>query len=177
VAYIEKDIEDMAKDTSIVPQQNLNGVSAKTLLGCVGAPSDEPYWKVRAKGGYQDIFFLTTLDKAPAFVNAMTDEAGKHGLPAENLGMYIQPIQQGRNCHVEFTMMYDPTDKKEETIVQNLFNSAGQTLINMGGFFSRPYGAWSDLAYSKCPDTVSALKKVKGILDPKGVMNPGKLCF
>ena len=47
----------------------------------------------------------------------------------------------------------------------------------MGAFFSRPYGLWSDVAYAKCPDTVRALGKVKAILDPQGIMNPGKLCF
>ena len=58
-----------------------------------------------------------------------------------------------------------------------MWGAASKALSDAGAFFSRPYGPWSDIAYAKCPDTVAALKKVKGILDPKGVMNPAKLCF
>ncbi len=177
VNYIEKDIADITTNLSISPQQTLNGISASKLLGRVNVPSEEPYWKIRNKGGYQDIFFLTTLDKAHTFIDAAKDEAKKNSVSMENIGIYIQPIQQGRNCHIEFTMMYDPSDPKEAEGVQKMFKNTSQTLMDMGGFFSRPYGIWSDMAYHKCPDTVNALKKVKGILDPKGIMNPGKLCF
>ncbi|MCP4683517.1 MAG: hypothetical protein GY864_14400, partial [Desulfobacterales bacterium] len=129
------------------------------------------------KGGCQDIFFLTTLDRAPEFVGAMNTEADKHGFAKENIGVYIQPIQHGRNVHLEFNLMYDPDDSEETEKLKGLFDSAGKTLMDKGGFFSRPYGSWANPVYAKCPDTVSVLKKVKNIFDPKGVMNPGKLCF
>ncbi len=177
VDYLEKDIADIALAKGVRPQPDLNGLSAERLMSLVNGPCKEPYWKSRSLGGFQDIFFLTTLDKAPEFVKAMEQEADKHGLARENLGIYIQPIQQGRNCHVEFTVMYDSDNKEATQSAKELFDAAGKLLIDMGGFFSRPYGPWADLAYRKCPDSVTALKKVKGILDPKGVMNPGKLCF
>ncbi len=177
VAYIEKDIGDIAEAAGVQPRQSLKGISAGQFLSLVSKPSEEPFWKNRVQGGFQDILFLTTLDKAPEFVAAMDAAAVKHGLSEENLGVYIQPIQQGRACHVEFTLMYDPVDAQQVKMVKDLFDGASKTMSDMGGFFSRPYGPWSDMAYSKCPDSVAALKKVKGILDPKGVMNPGKLCY
>jgi len=177
VDYIEKDIADIAGQTRVKSEQSIAGISAGNLLGLISKPSGDPYWKLRSRGGCEDIFFLTTLDRAPEFVKAMNDEIKKHGFPEQNLGVYIQPIQQGRNCHIEFNLMYDPKGSEEMERVERLFDSASKALMDMGGFFSRPYGQWSHLAYSKCLDTVTALKKVKGILDPKGVMNPGKLCF
>ena len=78
---------------------------------------------------------------------------------------------------MEFTLMVDPSDSAQVGTVEKMWRAASKALSDQGAFFSRPYGPWSDLAYAKCPDTVAALKKVKGILDPKGVMNPGKLCF
>ena len=49
--------------------------------------------------------------------------------------------------------------------------------MNAGAFFSRPYGALTDIAYRRDGETTSALKKVKAVLDPNNIMNPGKLCF
>ena len=177
VEYLEKDIGDLARDRGLTPQQGINGLDARHLLSLVSRPCGETYWKEGFSGGFQDIFFLTTLDRAPEFVGVMEKEAEGHGFPLENIGMYLQPIQQGRNCHVEFTLMYDPGDQEKTRVVKELLQDASKSLVDRGAFFSRPYGPWSDLAYNKAPDTVAALRKVRGILDPNGVMNPGKLCF
>jgi FAD/FMN-containing dehydrogenase len=177
VDYIEKDIGELAAAAGVSPGRRLNGVSAQTLLSILNKSSEDPYWKSRSSGGFQDIFFLTTLDRAPGFVRLMEAEAGKYGILEEGVGVYLQPIQQGRACHVEFTLGVDSTDPENAGKVEKLWHASGKALADAGAFFSRPYGPWADLAYSKCPDTVAALKKVKGILDPKGVMNPGKLCF
>ncbi|MGW8322282.1 MAG: FAD-binding oxidoreductase, partial [Thermodesulfobacteriota bacterium] len=177
VDYIEKDIGELAVATGVSPAQRLHGTSAQMCLSILNRPSEEPYWKSRSSGGFQDIFFLTTLDRAPGFVRLMEAEAGKYGILEEGVGVYLQPIQQGRACHVEFTLRVDPTDPEKAGKVERLWHASAEAMSEAGAFFSRPYGPWSDLAYSKCPDTVEALKKVKGILDPKEVMNPGKLCF
>ena len=47
----------------------------------------------------------------------------------------------------------------------------------LGGFFSRPYLAWRQTAYRRSPAAVAMQKKIKKIFDPKGILNPGKLCF
>ncbi len=177
VEYLEKDIGDLAHAKGLRPRQEMNGLDARHLLSLASRPCGETYWKEGLAGGFQDIFFLTTLDRAPEFVGVMEKEAEQHGFPIENIGMYIQPIQQGRNCHLEFTLMYDPGDQEQTRVVKELLQDASKCLVDRGGFFSRPYGPWSDLAYNKAPDTVAALRKVKDILDPNGVMNPGKLCF
>jgi FAD/FMN-containing dehydrogenase len=177
VDYIERDIGELAATAGVNPGERLNGTTAKRLLSQVAKPGEEPHWKNRTFGGFQDIFFMTTLDRAPEFVRVLESEAGKHGVSGDHLGVYVQPVQQGRACHVEFTLTLDPSDPAQAGTVEKMWRATGKALSDEGAFFSRPYGPWSDLAYAKCPDTVAALTKVKGILDPKGVMNPGKLCF
>jgi FAD/FMN-containing dehydrogenase len=46
-----------------------------------------------------------------------------------------------------------------------------------GGFFSRPYGpnTWSIFNHDSA--SVKVLNKLKKIVDPNGIMNPGKICF
>ncbi len=174
VAYQEKDLASHAQAAGVAAVREVPGCSAKRMERILASPSPEPYYKSAPKGGFRDIFFLTTLDRVPDFVAVMEAEAERFGYPAERVGTYIQPIQQGRNVHLEFTLYYDPADAEK---AGELFRSASAALSAAGAFFSRPYGPWADLAYARCPDTVAALRKVKDMLDPDGVLNRGKLCF
>jgi len=175
--YLEEDIAEIAEAFQVEPMQYVAGLSADRLVDIITKPSGDTYWKLGPTGGCQDLFFLTTLERSPDFVKLMEAEAEAQGFSKERLGTYIQPIRHGTGCHLEFNLMYDPTRPEEIEQVRALLDSAGQKCMDKGGFFSRPYGSLADRVYSKCPDTVSALRKVKDILDPQGIMNPGKLCF
>jgi len=93
------------------------------------------------------------------------------------MGIYLQPTNQGHNCHCEFNLTYDPADSREVEKVKWLVTEGAKSLMDMGGFFSRPYGPWADLAYNRDAVTKESLLKLKGIFDPNNIMNPGKLCF
>jgi FAD/FMN-containing dehydrogenase len=177
VEYCVHDIAEIAKACNVNPVEFCNGVPARKLLGLLSRPSDEPYWKIRHQGGCQDVFFLNTLDRAHEFVAEVKAACAQHAFSSGDCGVYVQPIQQGRNVHIEFNLMYNPQDTAARERVKSMYESVSASVSARGGFFSRPYGIWSDLAYPKCPDTVVALGKVKSILDPNGIMNPGKLCF
>ena len=64
--------------------------------------------------------------------------------PWERLGVYIQPLVQGRGCHVEYSLFYDESDPAETAAADKLFAGAPHKLMDGGAFFSRPYGAWAD---------------------------------
>ena len=81
------------------------------------------------------------------------------------------------NYHVEFDLFYDPSDRISKDRIKRLAVSAVQKLMDKGAFFSRPYGECTDIVMNRDAATVAALKKVKTILDPDNIMNPGKLCF
>jgi len=177
VAYQERDIGAIAQKAGVVPAREVPGVSGGELAEIIGGPSPEPYYKTRPKGAFLDLFFLTTLDRVAPFISTVKEVASRHGYPASGIGIYIQPIQHGRSCHLEFNLYYDPGDEKETEKVRGLFIDASDAVSEIGAFFSRPYGPWADLAYAKCPDTVEVLKKTKRMLDPEGILNRGKLCF
>ena len=124
-----------------------------------------------------DIFFLTTLDKVPKFIDVMNNVAAQYDYPSSDIGTYIQPMVQGTSCHCEFDLYYSPSDAGESARIRELSVRAAEALMNAGAFFSRPYGDVADLAYRRDAETTAALRKVKSIFDPNGVMNPGKLCF
>jgi FAD/FMN-containing dehydrogenase len=83
----------------------------------------------------------------------------------------------GTSCHLEFSLPYDPGDEKEVAKVKDLFARASEELSKQGAFYTRPYGIWADMAYSRNAEHTNLSKKLKGIFDPNSVLNPGKLCF
>jgi FAD/FMN-containing dehydrogenase len=177
ITYQEDDLAKIALSAGVSTTSEIAGCFAKRMDQILSSPSSEPYYKKRFKDSFADIFFLTTLDRTHEFISIMEIEAEKLAFPISEIGTYIQPIQQGRSIHLEFTIPYSSSDKKDIDRAKAFFTSASGAFSKAGAFFSRPYGIWSDLAYSRCPDTVSVLKKVKAMFDPDHVLNRGNLCF
>ena len=177
VDYQTKDMTQIAQRYGGHPVATLPGVDSRDLLQALSEPSAEPYWKLRYRGNNAEIFFLTTLDRSPQFIEIMQGVARETGFPTTSIGTYIQPIQQGRSCHVEFDLAFDPDDEMEVARTKRTFEQASKALMHKGAFFSRPYGMWAEMISNQYAENVIALRKVKRIFDPNNVMNPGKLCF
>jgi FAD/FMN-containing dehydrogenase len=171
------DIKDLAQRVGLEPVQSLGVVSAFELLKLVQMPAPEPYWKTPPGWGCQDIFFVTAFDKVSGLVAEMYNIAAAAGYPAPDMGVYIQPMVQGVNWHVEFNLFYSLGNDAETERVRKLCVDAVRKLMDKGAFFSRPYGEATGIIMNRDAATVAALKKVKAILDPDNIMNPGKLCF
>lgn len=177
VEFQEKDIKGIAQQYGLKVMSAIPGASDEQVLETILNPSREPWWKLGYKGRRQDIFFLTTLNRTPEFVATMYSLAKALSYPYSDIGIYLQPQHQGVSCHCEFSLPYDPDDRKEIAKVQELFTRASEELLKQGAFFSRPYGIWANMMYSRDAQQANLLRQVKGIFDPNNVMNPGKLCF
>ncbi len=177
VAYQKKDVLSITQKLGVEPVKSLGGVSAINLLKAVKIPSAEPYWKLRSRGACEDIFFLTIYDKLAGMIEAMNAVVDHAGHAASDMGVYIQPTVQGTSCHCEFNLFFDPDNPAERTRVKDLSATAVKTLLAGGAFFSRPYGEQARLIVNRDAAGVEALTKIKKVLDPNNILNPGKLCF
>lgn len=134
------------------------------------------FYKDRLSGGHEEIFFLSQTDKAAPFISTFSEIHRKSSAPTP-FGVYIQPRVHGSTCHVElstFAERRNAAAKREQSL---FMQSAATRLADQGAFFSRPYGAWSEIAYKRDAQIVPYLKKVKAIFDPKHILNQGKLCY
>jgi FAD/FMN-containing dehydrogenase len=136
--------------------------------------SEGSYWKDTFKGSSADIFFLSTMERVPAFINKMYELAARENISNE-IGIYVQPKHQGVNCHVEFMLTYNPESAIEASRTKALFEKASRAFADMGAYYSRPYGDWSRLQINKDAMSANTLKKLKSIFDPNNILNPGKL--
>ena len=161
VAFLEKDIGEIAQQCGVRLEAAIPGATGEQAAEALLNPSKEPYWKLRCKGGCQDIFFLTTLNRAPEFTATMYSLAEAAQYPPSDIGVYIQPTHLGTSCHVEFSLPYDPSDGKDAATVQALFTKASEELSKKGAFFSRPYGMWADLAYGRNAEHTRLSRKLK----------------
>lgn len=177
VKYQERDVGEIAKNLGVPLYEALANVSAEEVLARATSPSPEPYWKVRASGGCQDIPFICSFAQVPELVKLMTNEAVAKRFPLANLGAYIQPVCQGHGQHCEFSLYYDTANGKEKENVKGLYLTAARALMDHGAFFSRPYDLLADMALNRDGASRDALRKLKNIFDPRNIMNPGKLCF
>lgn len=177
VDFQEKDARDIVQQFGLKLLPAVSGIRAGQIMSTILNPSPIPYWKLTYKGGCQDIFFMTTLDKVPEFVDTVFAAANALRYPVSDIGIYLQPQHQGTSCHCEFNLPYNSGNKIETDRVRQLLEKCSEALIKQGAYFSRPYGIWADMVYNRDARNREVIKTIKGIFDPNNILNPGKLCF
>jgi FAD/FMN-containing dehydrogenase len=171
INYLTDDINDLKEKLNLNKVKNNQIIEEKEILKVINEQTPFP-WKVRLKGGYQDIFFLTNFEQIPKFISIVESRV------PENLGVYIQPINQGTSYHCEFDFYYDLNNREASELLKKEFLDISIELMNSGAFFNRPYSLWAKEVYKQHDKgTEIALKKVKAIFDPNNILNPGVLCF
>ena len=176
--FIGEVIRNEFKDIALT--DNLPGFRGigKKMLSLLRKPwPKEVYWKNQWKGGAHSLFFIAKPSDTPLYKSIVEEIAVAHGYALESLGMYIQPIEHNRACHVEFNFFYDPECASEKALIRSLSCEAAKELLKSGAFFTRPYGDLAAINYERAGAYASALKRVKKLFDPNNIMNPGNLCF
>jgi FAD/FMN-containing dehydrogenase len=178
IAYQEADFFAAAQDSGVQPQLALPDVPqaaaffSRSLSRCW---ERDVYWKEAYRGASADIFFITTMDRTARCIAAMQQEAIAHGYPASDIGVYLQPVENGRAAHLEFNLFYNPEDAQECGRMKKLHAAASERIYAEGAVFTRAYGSWAEMVNSRNAVQFQAAKMIKETLDPKNIMNPGKL--
>lgn len=176
VAVQKKDALALAGEYGVALTPAVSGAAIEDIAAILGGCCDVP-WKLAAEGACADVFFVTTLEEAPAFVEVTHIVAEGYGYPEAEVGVYVQPQHQGVTHHVELSLPYAGADATAKASMKALTDDLAANLMAAGAYFSRPYGSWAQPVYNRDAAARDALRKVKAIFDPAGVLNPGKLCF
>ncbi|MDP2791710.1 MAG: FAD-binding oxidoreductase [Rectinemataceae bacterium] len=169
------DISDIAQQLGLKLLPSLPGLSGDTVYSKVTGTGETSGWKNKAKGSYAELFFTTTLDRFPEFNAKMNELAAEAGYPLSDIGVYVNPQNMGTSYHCEFILPYDGACASETARAKKLFVQASETFAGMGAYYLRPHGIWSRLQLNKDAQSTMILQRMKGIFDPKNIMNTGKL--
>jgi FAD/FMN-containing dehydrogenase len=171
----EEDISEIAQQFGLEMLPAVPGAKGGKVMSRIRDTVRKESWKATYKGAFQDIFFTSTLDKAPLFIDTMRKLANEVGFPADDIGVYLQPQNMGTSYHCEFCLPYRAEDRREAEVARRLFVKAGETMSAMGAYFLRPHGMWAALQLNKDAQSAELLKSLKGVFDPNDIMNTGKL--
>ncbi len=167
LAYEAADTRALVQAAGLAIAPAVAGLSAQAIVNRQASLADGDYRDVAGK--HRSVFFLTQGDRVPAFVKLAEGLATKHGVATTDIAVYVQPRLQGRNCHLEFVIPGNAP--RADALAAEL----AQACCDKGGFFSRPYGAWTEMAYARNPKIVPFLRHCKSMFDPKGILQPGRL--
>lgn len=174
IAFETEALQEDAASLGLKICERLEGVEADRITRM---QQDLPkvHYKDRLGGPHDEIFFLSHTDRSPAFVETFEKRHAKSGATLP-YGVYIQPRVQSSSCHIEFSSFWEGSDARLQGLRAAFHKDASNALADAGGFFSRPYGIWKDIAYARDAQIVPHLRWVKSMFDPNAVLNPGKFC-
>ena len=155
---------DLCAETSLGLSSGLEEKIESMLTDC---DLREESWKLRC-GEEKELLMLVAPSKAAEVIAVIENE-----LP--NAGLTVQPQVQGRAFRIECDLRFESKPGEAEKNEAVLFALA-KKLQAVGAYFDRPYGDLAKLVYNE-PVSLEAMKKLKTIFDPDGILNPGKLCF
>ena len=166
------DMQDLAQGHGLTLKYQICGLDNGKVKNVLENPSPAgDFWKLRGGQDVFDLFLLNTMDQI-GFYSTLAKKAAEHcGLNPNELCIYAQPSQMGRNCHIEF--LISANQEKADELEQNL----GMALLDNKGFFSRPYGKLVDEVYERYTDQRKYMPVIKEFFDENRIMNPGRLVY
>ena len=121
----------------------------------------ETWWKLR-HGPHEELLLLCPPSRVGAIAEYLRERFPEAGLT-------LQPQVQGRAWRVEVDL--DGGSEADDALF-----AAVPKLMETGAYFDRPYGRLPELVYTE-PTATEAIRRLKKVFDPRGILNPGKLCF
>jgi FAD/FMN-containing dehydrogenase len=178
VEYQEEDLKDVASKLKAEPETELPGMkdAGSKVLKELEYPRGILNLN-RYKGVCNPLPVYTPLANVRALDRAVGDVAEKHNYPEDDIGFFILPIERGQAIYYEPSFYRDPNNPEDTERVRKLWCEVGEEMLNKGAYYERPYGPLADMTYTRAVTYRAILKRIKKIVDPNNIMNPGKLTF
>ncbi|MEM1891485.1 MAG: FAD-binding oxidoreductase [Nitrososphaerota archaeon] len=174
VEVMENDLKDLGREKSFRLLDEVCGVTSDMALNEIAEPSGFPKWRCY-KGARNIIPFIASIKDIPALYEEVLKISEKLRYPKEDVGVTIIPTDRIGVVACSISFARDPTSQEDTELVKRVYMESAKALLDLGAFYSRPYGALSSLIYSRCQTYYEVLMDIKRIIDPNNIMNPRRL--
>ena len=168
-----------AESTQIVDILKKSG--AKEVRVAKDANEAAMYWKMRS-GGFAAVFgaahtvmaedVAVPRDKLAEFIR-------KLGEISERTGFFIQYLGHAGDGNLHPAIFTDIRDKENFAKAQQTMEEIFEAALSLGGVLSGEHGIGLEkqrfLKRAMDPVALNLMKKIKAILDPNNILNPGKI--
>jgi len=125
------------------------------------------------KGSYLFITWYTPWRDAAQFCRIAEKKMTSYGLPPV---LWVASIEHGREAICMPIVCFDPTKPEELKKVQDFNRETTDIFLSKGWLNYRPDPTThSPKTFSMAREYFDLLKKIKSVLDPDGIMHPGRL--
>ena len=156
VAYQMKKVQEMLKDLGARPVEAL-GAAFRSLL-------DEVWYQASPL----HTGFYSPANRIPELDGVVRKQVEAAGIPAGEIGHCMLAIDRGRCLYSQYDFFGDI--RSSERFLPGL----EKELCSRGAFFDRPQGELADFVLDRVPNLRTHIRTIKGIVDPKGILNPGR---
>ena len=125
----------------------------------------------RKGGGFRYCGAILPVEKFPQAWKGGTEIATKHGIP------FMCGVQVLGHCHsMNFCYVYtfNRADEKEIQTVRDAMKDSNKLALELGGMpWKAEAAAQTQIMQKMDLNTVDLIKRIRNMLDPNGIMNPG----
>ena len=124
----------------------------------------------RGGGGFQYTGAILPIDKVPEAWRKGIDIAHKYGM----ICSYVHQVLLGNSIMFGFNYSFNRADEADIKKAQMAIEDSNRLTLELGGIIWKGERAAQQLLLEQMtPNTAELIRRVKGLLDPKGIMNPG----
>ena len=124
----------------------------------------------RKGGGFEYTGAILPIDAIPEAWKKGIEIAHKYGM----LCSYVHQVLMGPSVMFGFNYSFNRADEEDVEKTRKALDESNRLTFDLGGMVWKGEVGAQRLAMERMdPNTADLIKKVKGLLDPNGIMNPG----
>ncbi len=114
--------------------------------------------------------------RIPRLLSMVREAAEARGYPRGEVGQALIPVYFGGSFYCESDLYFDPSRESERERAREAVLAGYRVLLEEGSYVDRPRGEVAEMVYGRAnAGFVKAMRTLKDILDPRGLLNPGQL--
>jgi FAD/FMN-containing dehydrogenase len=124
----------------------------------------------RKGGGFEYTGAILPIDKVPEAWRRGIEISRKYGM----ICSYVHQVLMGNSIMFGFNYSFNRADEEDVEKTRKALEEANRLTYELGGLVWKGEVSAQRLAMERMdPNTAALIRSIKGLLDPKGIMNPG----